>query len=268
MALIVNGIEIENVVAVKFSTGERIELEKLQDAYGTVIWAGFKKLRQFIDRSIESVTAEDLEGVSMIKPYAFYECKNLKSVQLPDTCSRVGTYAFYGCKNLKSVHLPDTCSRVDGYAFEYCTGLEELDVGNTTDYLGEYSFAYCSNLKTINLRNVTALGTMAFGHCTSLTNIELPEGLKNLDAYEFQDCTGLTYIKIPATVTYFDPKTFEGCTNLKTVRFSSIEPPLFASASNFPESVTRIEVPSESLSAYQEKAENTNYDYAQLMVGV
>lgn len=233
-------IDFNNVDSVVFN-GNEVETLILN---GVEIWKGFLKLDQLIDRSIESVSAEDLEGVDKIRNYAFYEAKNLKSVQLPDTCISVGDHAF-----------------------EYCTSLEEVDVGNRVYYLKEYAFADCSNLKTINLGNVTDLSTRTFANCTSLTNIELPEGITRLGNNTFENCTGLIYIEVPTTVTFFDAAAFNGCTNLKTIRFLSTTPYItFGTSENVPESVTRIEVPSESLNAYQEQAKNTKYTH--LMVGV
>ena len=48
MSLIVNGTEIENVIVVKRATGESVEVEKLQDQNGNVIWELEQGLREVI----------------------------------------------------------------------------------------------------------------------------------------------------------------------------------------------------------------------------
>ena len=48
------------------------------------------------------------EGLTVIEPYAFAYCENLKAVALPESVARIGDGAFYGCSSLRdAVFLGD-----------------------------------------------------------------------------------------------------------------------------------------------------------------
>ncbi|MDE7468479.1 MAG: leucine-rich repeat domain-containing protein, partial [Muribaculaceae bacterium] len=66
----------------------------------------------------------------------------------------------------------------------------------------------------------------AFTGCDKLTEVELPENLKEIGEGAFKGCTGLTNVNIPDGVTTIEKSTFEGCENLVEV--------------NLPETVTEI----------------------------
>ena len=51
---------------------------------------------------------------------------------------------------------------------------------------------------------------MFFG-CTNLTNVKLPENLKELPNDTFRDCAKLTTVTIPASVTKMGSEVFDGC---------------------------------------------------------
>ena len=48
--------------------------------------------------SLENVTLN--EGLKYIDKYAFYNCENLKAVNIPDTVTFIGQSSFYGCVGL------------------------------------------------------------------------------------------------------------------------------------------------------------------------
>ena len=54
---------------------------------------------------------------------AFYNCANLKYVQIPNGLKTIGEYAFYG-SGLKSIKIPQSIERIDTRAFG--DGLEEI----------------------------------------------------------------------------------------------------------------------------------------------
>ena len=53
-----------------------------------------------------------------------------------------------------------------------------------------------------------------FDACTSLSNINLPEGLKTIRENAFRGCTSLEKITIPESVEFIDDNAFNGCNKL------------------------------------------------------
>lgn len=85
--------------------------------------------------------------------------------------------------------------------------------GNTDivsfDELGEYF----TNITTITAgSSATVLG--AFGGCTALESITLPDALITIGAYSFYNCTSLESISIPSLVTTIGASAFYGCSGL------------------------------------------------------
>ena len=129
-------IDFNNVESVIFN-GKEVDTLMLNN---TEVWSGFKKLGQLIDRSIESVTAEDLEGVTSIGGYAFYHCSLLNSVELPNSITTIGNRAFEGCTQLTEITIPSGVTEIDEFAFY--SGLRRLKMLPTTPPKLGYSFPF------------------------------------------------------------------------------------------------------------------------------
>ncbi len=64
---------------------------------------------------------------------------------------------------------------------------------------------------------MTTLGNGAFGYCTSLTSIEIPNSVTTIGDAAFYGCTSLTSIEIPNSVTTIGGLAFERCVSLKNM---------------------------------------------------
>lgn len=75
--------------------------------------------------SIRKVVIEN--GITYIGTYAFYECKNLETVQIPNTVTSMGD-AFTGCSKLTSIVLPPSLVYFSGsgIAFYRCRSLTSI----------------------------------------------------------------------------------------------------------------------------------------------
>ena len=81
------------------------------------------------------------KGVTTIGDYAFYGCKNVTSVTLPDTVTQIGKLAFYGCENLSTLTVPDSVLVVEDYAFANATGLKSIVFRGNAPVMGAGIFA-------------------------------------------------------------------------------------------------------------------------------
>lgn len=76
------------------------------------------KFKSLVDRSITSVTADDLAGVTSIGDYAFSYCKSLTSVEIPNGVTTIQNAAFYFCENLALIVISDSVTSIGRNAFE------------------------------------------------------------------------------------------------------------------------------------------------------
>jgi hypothetical protein len=58
-----------------------------------------------------------------IGSYAFYNCRGLTTITIPDSVTSIGTRTFYGCTNLQSIIIPNSVISIDSYTFYGCTNL-------------------------------------------------------------------------------------------------------------------------------------------------
>lgn len=75
------------------------------------------KFAQRTEGSILEVNESDLEGITTISSYAFYNCDSLTDVVIPNSVKSIGRYAFSYCDNLVKVVLPESIISIDERAF-------------------------------------------------------------------------------------------------------------------------------------------------------
>lgn len=65
-------------------------------------------------------------GVTRIGNFAFYYCRNLTSITIPDTVTSIGELALYNCDSLTSVVIPDSVTEIEHRAFAYSDVLADV----------------------------------------------------------------------------------------------------------------------------------------------
>ncbi len=93
----------------------------------------------------------DGKVVTGIAPRAFYGCKSLKQVFLPETVKSIGSYAFAECRGLEKLHFPGSVERIGDYAFYNCMGLHEISIGRDMTSIGYGAFKNCLELSRISM---------------------------------------------------------------------------------------------------------------------
>ena len=98
------------------------------------------------------------------------------------------------------------------------------DAGGWNDYSGDVvipeTVTYQGTTYTVN-----QIGWMAFGRCTGLTSISLPNTLVDIDENAFTTCSSLTEITIPRQVTHIGPRAFSSCSSLRKITSLNPVPP-------------------------------------------
>ena len=167
----------------------------------------------------ESVTYEEVTySVTSIGREAFYSCRGLTSVTIPNSVTSIGGSAFSGCSGLTSITIPNSVTSIDGYAFYECSGLTSVTIPNSVTSIGSSAFANCSGLTSITIPNsVTSIGVGTFSNCSGLTSITIPNSVTSIGYRAFDGCSGLTSITIPNSVTSITGYAFYGCGGLTSI---------------------------------------------------
>lgn len=69
------------------------EYYKLDESGEVLIWVD-KRIKNF------NVNQEETTKIKSIKPRVFEDCKDLKSVTIPNSVTSIGSFAFSSCENL------------------------------------------------------------------------------------------------------------------------------------------------------------------------
>ncbi len=122
---------------------------------------------------------------SSIGVRAFYGCRSLDHIILPDTVKSIGDDAFFGCDNLETVELGSGLESIGMQAFFGCRSLKSIAIPDKVTELSPSTFAYCESLESVDLGNVKKIGKDAFWGCDSLIavsceGIEIAEGNDSL----------------------------------------------------------------------------------------
>lgn len=141
------------------------------------------------------------EGVTEIKPYAFYGCSGLTSVTIGSGVTSIGQSAFRNCSGLTSVIIPDGVTSIGSWAFSCCSGLTSVTIPDGVTSIGEAAFPYCSGLTSVTIGSgVTSIGSSAFLYCSGLTSVTIGRGVTSIGNNAFYFCSGLNEITCRSSI--------------------------------------------------------------------
>ena len=110
-------------------------------------------------------------------------------------CKTIGAFAFEECIELQSVDIPSSVTAIENNAFSGCSSLSKLTISEGLTKIGYYSFFDCKNLNTVDLPNsLVSIYPYAFGNCVKLTNIKMPSKVIAFNADAFNGCYNIINI--------------------------------------------------------------------------
>lgn len=125
-----------------------------------------------------------------------------------------------GTLTISGIGIMDDCySYYDTPWHEYAKDIFKVVIENGAENIGLDAFGTCSNLTDISIPDsVTEIGGSAFDNCTGLTEIKLPDSIQGvIGGGAFANCSSLKSIVIPDGVSTIGSKCFMNCTSLEAV---------------------------------------------------
>ena len=76
---------------------------------------------------------------------------NIKSIEIPKTIdgytvTAIGDTAFYCCKSLENIEIPNSVTSIGDGAFSWCTLLASIEIPSSVTSIGDSAFFYCESL--------------------------------------------------------------------------------------------------------------------------
>lgn len=123
----------------------------------------------------------------------------------------------YGYSGDDLLIIPEGTTIIDDYAYK-TTNYKCVVIPNSVTSIGNVAFGDCSSLTNIIIPDsVTSIGKNAFINCTGLTNITIPDSVTSIGNNAFDTCSSLTSITIPNNVTSILNMTFLNCSSLTSI---------------------------------------------------
>ena len=116
--------------------------------------------------------------------YAYPSASTVNTYSVADGVEEISSYAFYNSRNLISVDLPDELLQINDYAFSRCVSLQSVTIPKNVVIVEEGAFRMTENNDITSVvfsgMVLTELGDEAFFGLNNLIRLDLPASLKTI----------------------------------------------------------------------------------------
>ena len=165
------------------------------------------------------------KSVKRINDNAFYDCKDLSILELPNDLEFIGANVF--CNNkLDTLFLPDS---VRGIGQNLISDVNNIVISETNPYYFYEKGLLLNREKTVILEcnkwntvvvvpsTVKEIGDGSFEQCSNLISVEIPESVEKIKEFAFMECRNLKAINLPLNLEVLSESVFSGCRKLKDI---------------------------------------------------
>lgn len=107
-----------------------------------------------------AIVRADLSGclsLTDISPWAFADCSDLRTIELPANLRLVSQGLLFGDDGLVSVSLPSGLTEIADYAFYSVSSLDSVAVPQSLGRIGELAMSRMTSLDVVDARNLSAV---------------------------------------------------------------------------------------------------------------
>jgi hypothetical protein len=173
-----------------------------------------------IDETLTEV--EIPEGISLIRPYAFYYHKNIKKLWIGNNIKSIGNSAFAYCYGLEEVYInasgfgsgnnPSifTYAGQEGNGIKLTIGKNVLDIPSYTFKAGNTN--QCARFTSLEFEEgsvCTTIGESTFLYNAYIKTITIPDTITKIGKEAFRECQGIEEIHFNAS------SMMDGATNAR-----------------------------------------------------
>ena len=131
--------------------------------------------------NIEIKFDDDLLVFDEVYEYTFYNCKQLKTLVIPQNIIKIYNNAFQKCESLNlDISNFSNLNEIWNYAFSGCISIGKIEFPSNLRYVSKFAFENCFALNEINFSNVEKceLSFAAFSGCENIKNLHITENVK------------------------------------------------------------------------------------------
>ncbi|MDU2132478.1 MAG: leucine-rich repeat domain-containing protein, partial [Finegoldia magna] len=188
---------------------ENVDLKKI--ASFAFVYNKSSAIDEYTQREGENgeVNNLDVDGNEIKKLGEDFQQLDIESVEIPEGYTYIGQDAFEENSNIKSVNLPNSITKISDYAFAHLS-LKTIKLPDNLKFLGDQVF-FDNQIegKLILPKNLTNLGERAF-KSNQITDLEFNcEKLEIIKEEAFQD-NKIKQVKLPDSVKKIEIGAFNG----------------------------------------------------------
>ncbi|MBQ8064342.1 MAG: leucine-rich repeat domain-containing protein [Prevotella sp.] len=215
--------------------------------------------------------------VTAIGNDAFWNCQNLKAVEMTSNISSIGRGAFSNNSLLETVTFKEGLKSIGSNAFYGCNSLSSISIPRSVESIGDGAFAANSLLTSIvvdsentiyDSRNdcngiiesstntliagckttvipdgILAIGKSVFSQCHGMKTIEIPSSVTSIGEKAFFWHFDLEYITIPSSVSAISSEAFAYCDKLSSISLPTGLKTIGQNAFHYCKKLGEIEIP-------------------------